>query len=54
MKRAAGTVLALSLAAAGCAQMEGMMGGGGGSWKTVFDGSSLNGFDRVGDANWRI
>jgi len=54
MKRAAGTVLALSLAAAGCAQMEGMMGGGGGSWKTVFDGSSLNGFDRVGDANWRV
>jgi hypothetical protein len=52
MKRAL-SVLALSLAAAGCAQMESMMGGGG-SWKSLFDGSNLNAFDRVGDANWRV
>ena len=23
-------------------------------WITVFDGSNLNNFNRVGDANWRI
>lgn len=43
--------LFLSLALSGCA---GMHPGGGGEWTTLFDGKSIDGFDRVGDANWRV
>ncbi|HUQ75618.1 MAG TPA: DUF1080 domain-containing protein [Burkholderiales bacterium] len=36
----------------GCAQMSGMMPGGG--WETLVDGEKgLENFNRVGDANWR-
>ena len=48
-------ILAASLAALalqGCAHMG--MGGSGGGWTPLFDGSGLSSFDRVGDANWRI
>jgi hypothetical protein len=38
---------------AGCAQMMGGSGGNDG-WITLFDGKSLDQFDRVGDANWRL
>jgi len=36
---------------AGCA---GMQAGSDGGWTTVYDGKSLAGWNRVGDANWRI
>ena len=43
---------ALAIALASCAQMSGMMPGGG--WETVLDGDKgLENFNRVGDANWR-
>jgi len=47
-----------AIAVAGCAQL-GLGGGdkaasGGGGWETLFDGKSLDHFDKVGDANWRI
>ncbi len=45
----AAAVLAAGLA--GCAAMH---GGPGGGWTPLFDGRSLDGFERVGDANWRI
>jgi Domain of Unknown Function (DUF1080) len=35
---------------AGCAHMS----VGGGAWVTIFDGSSLAGWERTGDANWRL
>lgn len=47
-------VASIAAAVAGCGHMESMMGGGGGGWETLFDGKSLDNFDRVGDANWRI
>lgn len=54
MNRKIGTALAAgAMALAGCSQMESMMGAGGG-WETLFDGKSLDNFDRVGDANWRL
>lgn len=46
-------VASIAAALVGCSQMESMMGGDGG-WETVFDGTSLDAFDRVGDANWRL
>ena len=46
-------VASIAAAVAGCGHMESMMGGGGG-WETLFDGKSLDNFERVGDANWRI
>lgn len=59
MKRMLWTAVA-SIAVAGCAQM-GMGGSESASgtsskegWITLFDGTSLDNFDRVGDANWRI
>jgi hypothetical protein len=46
------TGLAFALAAAGCAQVQSMMPGGG--WTTLIDGTSgMENFNRVGDANWR-
>jgi hypothetical protein len=43
---------ALTVAVVGCAQVSGMMPGGG--WETVVDGEKgLENFNRVGDANWR-
>ena len=38
---------------AGCASMHEAMHGGGG-WTTLFDGKSLDNWNRAGDANWRI
>lgn len=39
----------------GCAMMSGGPAPASGSgWVTLFDGRSLDAFDRVGDANWRI
>jgi Domain of Unknown Function (DUF1080). len=46
-------VASIATAVAGCSHMESMMGGGDG-WETLFDGRSLDNFDRVGDANWRL
>ena len=53
MKRAfrSTAAIALATALAGCAAMSGMTGGG---WTPLFDGKTLDGFERVGDANWRI
>jgi hypothetical protein len=51
MKRSL-VALAAIAALAACAQMKGMMPGGG--WQTLLDGDrGLENFDRVGDANWR-
>jgi hypothetical protein len=51
-------IAAASIAAgvAGCGHMQHMMGAGGGAsgWETLFDGGSLDAFDKVGDANWRV
>jgi hypothetical protein len=44
----------IAVAAAGCAEMEGMMGGSSSGWETLFDGKNLDNFDKVGDANWRM
>jgi len=45
----AATVLVVGLAAFGCATGPGSSG-----WVTLFDGSSLKDWYRVGDANWRL
>jgi hypothetical protein len=51
MKRSLAAVTAIAALAA-CAQMKGMMPGGG--WETLVDGDNgLDNFSRVGDANWR-
>src|SRR6478609_5511165 len=51
MKRSLAALMAIAALAA-CAQMKGMMPGGG--WETLLDGDKgLENFDRVGDANWR-
>src|SRR3954464_6161665 len=51
MKRSFWVVAAVAALAA-CAQMKGMMPGGG--WETIVDGDKgLDNFNRVGDANWR-
>ena len=54
MKRAARIAAPFLVAAlaGSCAATGGSSGGGG--WTTLFDGRSLDGFERVGDANWRI
>ena len=43
---------ALACGLGGCGSMH--HGGGQGGWVTLFDGRSLDAFERVGDANWRI
>ena len=53
MKSKIAIAVAAALAVAGCAQMEGMMGGGG-AWETIFDGTGMDNFEPVGNANWRI
>jgi len=51
MKRSLVALTAIAALAA-CAQMKGMMPGGG--WETLIDGDKgLDNFNRVGDANWR-
>ena len=55
MKRLSSLALALLafvLALAGCSMMPGMDGG----WTTLIDGTpkSLDNFNRIGDANWRV
>lgn len=51
MKRSLAAAAAIAALAA-CAQMKGMMPGGG--WETLIDGDKgLDNFNRVGDANWR-
>ena len=44
-------VLAAGLQLAGCAHEPGATSGG---WVTLLDGSSMNGWYPVGDANWRV
>ncbi len=46
----AAAVLACGLV--GCASMK--QGDEQGAWVTIFDGRSLDSFERVGDANWRL
>jgi hypothetical protein len=46
-------VAGASVALAGCAGMH-MGSGGHDGWVTVYDGKSLEGWNPVGDANWRI
>lgn len=43
--------LVLATALAGCAGMNPL---GGSDWVTLLDGKGIDGFDRVGDANWRM
>src|SRR5450631_4535141 len=38
----------------GCGSMSSDSGYGGAGWVTLFDGRSLDNWDRVGDANWRL
>ena len=42
--------LVVALTLTGCATQPSSEGG----WMTLFDGTNLNNFKRVGDANWRI
>ena len=42
---------AVTIALAGCA---GMHLGSGGGWTTLVDGKSLSGWNKVGDADWRV
>jgi hypothetical protein len=53
MKRtfAMAAAVVLALGAGGCATMHEASSGG---WVSLFDGRSLDAFERVGDANWRI
>jgi hypothetical protein len=44
-------VAGATMALAGCA---GMHMGSGGGWTALYDGKTLNGWNRAGDANWRI
>lgn len=53
----AGVVAALGLALGACSSGSGDAGGPAGSdaeWQTLFDGSSLDGWSEVGDANWQL
>lgn len=53
MKRSMAAIAALFVVAltfAGCATQPSAEAG----WTTLFDGSNLNSFNRLGDANWRI
>ncbi len=43
---------AVGLGLAACAPMS--MPGTSGGWQTLFDGSTLNGWKRTGDGNWRV
>lgn len=48
---------ALGLALGGCSSGSGEAGGNSDSapeWQTLFDGSSLDGWSQVGDANWQL
>src|SRR5688572_22473805 len=49
-------VVALAMAASsGCSRgAEDALEGGAGAWQTLFDGSTLAGWNRVGDANWEL
>jgi hypothetical protein len=52
MKRWTSVAAAALAAAAGCAQVESMLPGGG--WTTLLDGTKgMENWERVGDANWR-
>ncbi len=49
------TVAALACGLAGCESMQSTMSADGGAkWTTLFDGTSLDNWGAVGDANWRI
>jgi hypothetical protein len=53
MKRTfAVTAVLLACGLSGCGSMHHESSGGG--WVALFDGRSLDGFERVGDANWRL
>ena len=43
--------ITLAVALSGCASMHPGQGGG---WITLFDGKTVDNFNKVGDANWRI
>jgi hypothetical protein len=47
-------VAAIACGLSGCGSMSSASGSGGAGWVTLFDGSSLDNFNRVGDANWRL
>jgi hypothetical protein len=53
MKRTLAVACA-ALALGGCEMMHHLHEGGGSGWVTLFDGKSLDRFERVGDANWRL
>ena len=55
MTRVLATLAALALAGAAAVQLaSNATGQTGPGWTQVFDGKSLNGFDQVGEANWRV
>lgn len=55
MKRASALTLGLFLIGfAGVLSPYGVSGQTGGGWTTLFNGSSLRGWNKVGDANWEI
>ena len=43
---------AVTVVLAGCAGMQ--SGSGGGGWTTLVDGKSMGGWNKLGDANWRV
>jgi hypothetical protein len=55
MKKAlAAAAAAIACGLGGCGSMSSGAGYGDSGWVTLFDGRSLDNWDRVGDANWRL
>lgn len=48
------TVLAVAIVAIGASMPARLAAQGAGAWTTLFDGSSLKGWDVLGDANWAL
>ena len=55
MKRSAAVILGLlSIGVIGFQPVSGALGQAGGGWTTLFDGSSLDGWNALGSANWEL
>jgi Domain of Unknown Function (DUF1080) len=54
MARACALMVGLALAGLGSASGHHLSAQGAGTFTTLFDGSTLNGWNRIGDANWEV